>query len=84
MQLFGFAIGCKNLFLGRTAPRAATLTYDDWSKFGKVPTIEAYYNDGSSYITIPIQPTFDTMPTPTTITVTIGGIPTDTWYIKLS
>lgn len=29
MQLFGFAIGCKNLFLGRTAPRAATLTYDD-------------------------------------------------------
>ena len=51
---------------------------------GKVPTIEAYYKDGSNYITIPIQPVFDAMPNPTSITVTIGGIPADTWYIKLS
>lgn len=60
------------------------LTYGQWAKFGKIPTIEVYYKEGSSYIIIPIQPQYDTMPQPTTITITIPGIPSDTWYIKLS
>jgi hypothetical protein len=75
---------CAPKIFSYTGVDTATLTYDDWSKFGKIPTLEAYYNDGSSYISIPIQPMFNSMPNPTQITVTIGGIPTDTWYIKLS
>jgi len=75
---------CTPKIYAYTGVDTATLVYDDWSKFGKVPTIEAYYKDGSNYITIPIQPVFDAMPNPTSITVTIGGIPADTWYIKLS
>lgn len=75
---------CTPKIYSYTGVDTATLTYDDWSKFGKIPTIEAYYYDGTTYITIPIQPTFDEMPNPTEITVTIGGVPADTWYIKLS
>ena len=75
---------CTPKIYAYTGVDTAVLNYDDWSKFGAIPTLEAYYNDGGSYITIPIQPMFNSMPNPTQITVTIGGIPTDTWYIKLS
>ena len=56
----------------------------DWVVFGDIPTIDVYYKDGSDYITIPVQPIYNSMPTPTQITVTISGIPSDVWYIKLS
>ena len=78
------AICCTPKILAISGVATKTITYDDWSKFGKVPTIEVYYKDGSSYITIPIEPVFDTMPNPTSITITIPAIPADTWYIKLS
>jgi hypothetical protein len=76
---------CTPKIFAFTGVDTATLTYDDWSKFGVAPpTIEVYYKDGDNYITIPVQPVFIGMPTPTSVIITIGGIPTDTWYIKIS
>jgi hypothetical protein len=77
-------ICCKPKIYAYTGVDNATLNYSDWSAFGAVPTLEVYYFDGSNYITIPIQPVYDSMPNPTTITINIGGIPTDVWYIKIS
>lgn len=75
---------CTPKILAMSGVATKTLVYDDWSKFGQVPTIEVYYKEGSSYITIPVEPIFDSMPSPTSITINIPAIPADTWYIKLS
>ncbi len=76
--------GSPPVMIPVVAQDTRVLLQSEWAAFGAVPTIEVFYNDGSAFITIPVQPIFDTMPIPTTITITISGITTETWYIKLS
>lgn len=75
---------CTPKIYEMTGVNTKTLVYAQWSKYGAIPTIEVYYKEGATYIPIPVQPIFDVMPNPTTITITIPEIPSDNWYIKLS
>ena len=75
---------CMPKIYAITGTDTKVFTLPDWAVFGNIPTIDVYYKDGSEYITIPVQPVYNSMPTPTQITVTISGIPSDVWYIKLS
>ena len=75
---------CKPKIYAISGTDSKVFNLSDWVVFGDIPTIDVYYKDGSDYITIPVQPVYNSMPTPTQITVTISGIPSDVWYIKLS
>jgi len=75
---------CGSIILEMDGVETRTVVKSEWSKLGAVPTIEVFYNDGNGYTPITVQPVFNSMPNPTEITVTIPGIPSDKWYIKLS
>ena len=75
---------CGSIILEVDGEETRTLQKSEWIRLGAVPTIEVFYNDGSGYMPIAVQPVFDSMPNPTEITITIPGIPSDKWYIKLS
>ncbi len=56
----------------------------EWLQFGALPTIEVFYTDeeGNS-IPMVIQPIYDSLPDPETITVNISGALAE-WYIKIT
>lgn len=73
---------CDYTLIEVTNDDSYQLTYSQWSRFGDIPTIEVYLNDGSGYTKYAIQPVYDQFPNPTTITVTIPGV-LALWYIKI-
>lgn len=55
----------------------------EWSQFGSIPSIEVIVKESGVYTSIPVNWVPDSMPDPTTITINIGGVPPDPWYIRL-
>lgn len=56
------------------------LTFGQWSQYGAIPEIQVVINIDGELQNIAFQQVYDSMPNPTTITITLPGAP-DVWYI---
>lgn len=61
-----------------------TVTYSQFQAYGSIPNIQVVVKVGATYQRVDFQPTYDQMPDPQNITITINGTPPDTWYIIIS
>lgn len=74
---------CTSMLIAVTGISQYTVTAAQWAGFGSVPSFEVISKVDGKWITTPIEPEFDQMPVPTSALIDIGGIPADTWYIKI-
>jgi hypothetical protein len=58
------------------------LTKSQWSRYGAIPNLQAVVDVGGGYQNVDFQQQYNSMPTPTEITITVGGS-TD-WYLIVS
>lgn len=75
------AVGVSSTTIGISGVSTYTLIKSQWEKYGDIPVVQVFYNDGSGWTTIPIQPTYNGMPTPTSIVFNFGAV--GSYYIVL-
>lgn len=74
---------CPPVIIEVEGESSYTLTAAQWADFGDIPSIDVFVKDGGVYTVIAVNWIPDSMPSPTTITVNLGSIPADPWYIRL-
>lgn len=74
---------CEAVVLTMDGVSSRTILVTEWSQFGAIPSIEVIVKENGVYTSIPTNWTPDQMPSPTTITVDLGSVPADPWYIRL-
>lgn len=76
---------CSYILLEVDGASSRVVAAAEWNTLGvAIPTFTVMLNDGSGYTTQPIEAVFDSLPNPTTATISIGGIPASVWYIKIT
>lgn len=75
---------CTPVILKVEDAQQRVIQKSEWLQFGALPSIDVFYTDedGNS-IPMVVQPIYDSLPDPETITVNIPGVLTE-WYIKLT